>query len=706
MVRSSGSSTGLILATALAVALGVSLVSTASAQPRRGPTVEPVAGPHHNLGRVRGHAGDLSRLPSRFPSRPHGVRLFDCDVAGPEGRCGTLRVPLDRAHPARAKLTLFFLYYRHRDPGPSREAIMLSEGGPGFSVTNTQFEAPAYKAAFDPLLNSRDLIMIDQRGVGNSDVINCPALQADPDFGDPSILPKFARCADHLGDRATMYGSGDVALDMEAVRRALGIRVLDLYGGSYAAQDVQSYVLRFSDRVRTAVLDSPVSASVIGQPGQVADDFLTDVAFELPDIVDRLCARSGSCSASHIDTRADLAWLTQRLAASPLFGSANDLLGQTRTVTVTEASLAWTILQAGDFGLTALTEVAAAAAALRDDDDPAPLLRLAAEAATPVPSQPDPAEIFSWGDNAARSCMDLRVPWDTAAPIAQRRVQWDQTFAGLPDAQFGVFSKDGWVSRPPSPVAPDACIVWPGPSKSTPPAIPAGAAFPRRVPALVIAGDLDLSIPSLDSRALHQLWPGTKYVEIANAQHHVFFTAPQCSQPIIVRFLRSGHTGETGCAKRNTDLFSFPGVGRFPLVAADGPAAMPHGQDASTLADRRVAAVATAAVTDAFRRGFGPAPVETGAGLRGGTFTIAFGNRAVVRMSGVRWTNDVAVSGRGTYTFPPQRLDATVRVAGPGHEDGHLRIGGVWFGFGVKTTVLDVRGTLDGRHISVTVPGS
>src|SRR3954452_17680838 len=95
-------------------------------QHRSGRAVERIDGFHHSSERARVRADDLGRL----PSQPHGAHLFDCKVAGPEGQCGTLRVPLDRAHPARAKLTLFFLYYRHRQPGPSREAIMLSEGGP------------------------------------------------------------------------------------------------------------------------------------------------------------------------------------------------------------------------------------------------------------------------------------------------------------------------------------------------------------------------------------------------------------------------------------------------------------------------------------------------------------------------------------------------------------------------------------------------
>ena len=72
---------------------------------------------------------------------------------------------------------------------------MLSEGGPGYSVTNTEFEKQAYLDSFGPLMAHRDLVMLDQRGVGRSDVVKCPALQRSPDYGRPSILRKVAACA-------------------------------------------------------------------------------------------------------------------------------------------------------------------------------------------------------------------------------------------------------------------------------------------------------------------------------------------------------------------------------------------------------------------------------------------------------------------------------------------------------------------------------
>ena len=699
-----------VIAALATLALAGGLTAPAAARPTRDrhPVATRTPGTVHRAAGLEAGAATVGRLGTaeRRSLAARGVHLWTCDAAPGGGYCGTVRVPVDRAHPARGTLRLFFLFYRHRKPGPAHEAIMLSEGGPGYSVTNTEFEKRSYAETFAPIMGRRDLIMIDQRGVGRSEVVKCPALQRDPDYGDPSILRKVRACARSLGDRATVYGSGDVALDMEAVRRALRIERLDLYGASYAGQDVQSYAARFPEHVRSAVLDAPFSASVFGHPGQTFDDFGTDLALALPQVADRLCARSASCAAERSDASTDLAWLVQRLRAAPVSGKAFGYGGKLRTVTVTESSLAWTILQAGDFGNTALTEIAAAAQSLRQGDA-RPLLRLAAEA-VPVGGGAEPARIFSEGLNPARTCMDLSYPWDTDAPRAQRLRQWRQALAALPPDRFGIFSKKAWVARPPGPLAPDVCIEWPGPRPSTPPAVPKPERFSGKVPALVITGDLDLNLPPGDSEPITDLWPNSRYVEIRNGGHHLFFAAYACAAPMIVRFIAHLRPGDTSCAKDFPDQFSFPGVGRFPVVAADAvPATPADSSDRSTSTDRQVATVATAAVTDAVRRGFGPVFTDRGRGLRGGSWTLAFRpDHAHWELDGIRYADDVMVNGKANYLFQGQELHATVAVDGPGGTDGVLRVTGVWFGFGVEGTDLTVRGRLGGRVVRVVVPGS
>src|SRR5262249_58591418 len=99
---------------------------------------------------------------------------------------------------------------------------------------------------------------IDQRGTGLSRPINCGSIQNGV---TGNVYTAFAQCASQLGASANDYGSGDVGLDIDAVRAALGIDRFDFYGGSYAAADIQAYAARFGQHLAAVVLDSPARAS-------------------------------------------------------------------------------------------------------------------------------------------------------------------------------------------------------------------------------------------------------------------------------------------------------------------------------------------------------------------------------------------------------------------------------------------------------------
>jgi pimeloyl-ACP methyl ester carboxylesterase len=646
-------------------------------------------------------AGASAHLP--VDAKP-GVHFFKCKEAE-GGRCGTMQVPLDRAHPDHGKVKLFFEYFHHRRKGPSREAILVSEGGPGYSVTQTSFEDTFYHAAFYPLLKTRDLILLDQRGVGRSDAIDCKAVQHDGDINSPHIMANVAACAKQLGFAASLYGSGNVALDMDAVRRRLGIAKLDLYGGSYAAQDVQSYAARFPQHVRSAVLDSPFVASAFDAHGSKFDDFATDLSRQGPRVANILCSRSRSCSSERGSVYGSIRWLANRLHKHPLDGTGLDADGQAHHVHVTEGFLGWNLLLSGDFNNTAASEIAAAADALKAGDR-APLLRLAAENSGGGGDAGNPKN-FSQGDGFARFCTDNRFPWKKSSPPAERRRQYKRARHSVNPDQFGLFSPHGWLARSTSPV-PDPCIVWPHPKHHVPPAMPRHGGLPGNVPALVITGDLDQSLPPGDSKPLTRLWPHSNYVKVLNAGHHTFFSRQDCAPGLAVHFIATLKPGDTSCAK-DTSTLSFPAIGRFAKTAADarqGTVQAGSG-DASTADDRKVATVATAAVTDAFRRGFIQSGPFKGPGLRGGTFKLSFGNSsATADLTKARFAKDVAVSGSADYGFASQAIDGTVTVFGPGAEDGALHITGVWFGYGVPTTVLKVEGTLGGRTVALKVPAS
>ncbi|MDQ3105621.1 MAG: alpha/beta fold hydrolase, partial [Actinomycetota bacterium] len=100
--------------------------------------------------------------------------------------------------------------------------IVAVEGGPGYSTTGSR---TYYRDLFEPLLDRRRLLLVDNRGTGRSEPIDCPQLQAYRG----SYITAVARCGRQLGSASDLYGTAFAARDLVAVLDRLGIERVDLY---------------------------------------------------------------------------------------------------------------------------------------------------------------------------------------------------------------------------------------------------------------------------------------------------------------------------------------------------------------------------------------------------------------------------------------------------------------------------------------------
>ena len=641
---------------------------------------------------------DPGRIEHRgTPSPPvlaPNAQLQPCKDAKPDGMCGTVTVPLDRTDPAKGTIDLFFEYFAHRSPGPATSTILITEGGPGASVTQDPFIGPYYRDLFDPLMDTRDLILLDQRGVGRSGPIDCPSLQ----HASKPIREAVRECGAQLGPAASLYASDNVALDIEALRVALGIERFDFYGASNAAQDIQAYAARFPDHLRSAVLDTPNTT--------VDKQFDPFTARGWLRTARLLCQRSAACAAERRNAAKAAGRLARQLRKHPVSGTARDADNARRRVRIGEGRLPWRLLSSDFGGFVAPSEIGAAADALRAGDK-RPLLRLAAENAGKFFVDEGDPEVFSVGDNFARYCNDNPMPWDKSLPRSARKAQYEALRGALPADAFAPFSVGAWLAPlPTGPLGPDVCLDWPAPTYEIPFPVPAGSQLPAEVPALILAADLDLSTVVGLVRSVNRAWTGSRLIKLANSGHHATVNSRSgCANAIIVDFIADLDPGTTGCASRVRPMF--PAVGRFAATAAEARPARGAEGDRSTLAERRIATVATAAVTDAIRRAFIQSDQGAGPGLRGGTFSSTFGDADVaVELDRARFARDVAVSGSAAYGFENEILRATIKVRGPRGERGRLRIHGFWFAFRHDATALEVRGRLGGHRVRVLVPAS
>jgi len=91
---------------------------------------------------------------------------------------------------------------------------VASEGGPGYPSGESR---DGYRALFAPLLAHRDLLLMDNRGTGRSDAIDCEPLQS----AKVMTLANVTACGRMLGEKSDLYGSGLAADDLDAILGAL-----------------------------------------------------------------------------------------------------------------------------------------------------------------------------------------------------------------------------------------------------------------------------------------------------------------------------------------------------------------------------------------------------------------------------------------------------------------------------------------------------
>ncbi len=234
-----------------------------------------------------------AQTPSGAAGRPAGTA---CHVQGVSDRavCHTIAVPLDRANPGDGRtVDLHVAVLPARSPNPAASALFLLAGGPGQAATE-------YGALVNRFLEgvreTRDIVLMDQRGTGKSGGLACPVTGDLDEALDPSSLPRLlAECRKGWNADLTHYDTPAVVEDVEQVRATLGYPQLDLWGGSWGTRTALLYMRAYPASVRSAVLDGvapPHRRLLADEPG--FSQAALDAAF-------RACADDAACAAAFPD---------------------------------------------------------------------------------------------------------------------------------------------------------------------------------------------------------------------------------------------------------------------------------------------------------------------------------------------------------------------------------------------------------------------
>jgi len=586
--------------------------------------------------------------------------------------CGSVQVALDPAHQVPGNIDIAIAWLpRSNRAAPSQGTIVAVEGGPGYPSIGSR---SLYRALYAPLLQTRDLLLVDNRGTGLSDPIVCRALQDAPIME----LWQVTRCGRQLGRTSDLFGTAIAADDMATVLSALRIPKVDMYGDSYGSFFVQAFAGRHPDRVRSVVLDGAYQVTG-GNPWYPSTGPTLRRAFDMA------CARSPVCAqlpGSSMDR-------IERLLAALRAESDR----------ITPSGVAFVMDSAGLDPL-AFRDLDAAARAYVDSHDAVALRRLVDEAYAQEEGAGGRARSYSQGLFAAASCSDNPQAYDMRLQPPQRTSAWNAALERKrksDPALYAPFTVGEFLGIPIDYAYLPLCTTWPVASPRHPAGepVPPGTRFPS-VPVLVLNGDLDtITTPQEGGRAA-ALFPRATHVIVANTGH---VTALEdfggCASSIVRNFTLS-YRIDAQCAAHVGALHLVPA---FSRTLAEVQPAQPLPGNRAPAQELRAAAAAVLAAADVLARSY-TFGLTAGSGLRGGSYSATPANATDrVKLFGIRWTNDLAVSGSAEMNARSANAHASLTLAGVSAGSLHT----VWPTLGSDASAA-LDGTIDGYELHATMP--
>lgn len=267
------------------------------------------------------------------------LSLENCHVDGVKAqvKCGKLHVPENYNEIDGEKIIINFVILPAIDSSNYKTPLMFLAGGPGQAAAEL---ASGLRHVFNEVRKTRDLILIDQRGTGQSHPLQCEdSLEQDMYAQTPEeFSPQDVKdcLASFEGDLA-QYNSENAIRDFDAVRAALGHKQINIYGGSYGTRAGLVYMRMFPDSLRSVVLDSvgpiEVPIGLFGQSSARSFNLLL-----------ANCQKEIQCQKAYPELKQEFEALLNRLTETPAqVNIAHPRLGTLTSFTISKARLLGTL---------------------------------------------------------------------------------------------------------------------------------------------------------------------------------------------------------------------------------------------------------------------------------------------------------------------------------------------------------------------------
>ena len=247
----------------------------------------------------------------------HSLELEDCRISAGlaypslSARCGIIQRPLDPDDPESPNLDIRVALVPALNLTPEPDPLVPLAGGPGQGTV--EFYA-AYAHAFEYVRRNRDILLVDQRGTGESARMDCPIDEEliEGQYSVEQTVEYTNECLDALPHDPRFFTTSIAVQDLEAVREALGFPRLNLYGVSYGTRVAQHYARRYPASTRTIVLDGVVPPQLVLGP---------EIAIEAQKALDNIfarCAADAACNERFPDIAGSFSTLFENLKAKPV----------------------------------------------------------------------------------------------------------------------------------------------------------------------------------------------------------------------------------------------------------------------------------------------------------------------------------------------------------------------------------------------------
>jgi pimeloyl-ACP methyl ester carboxylesterase len=230
-----------------------------------------------------------------------------CTLNYPSGYtvdCGFLVVPENRTLPQGKTIRVAVARIHARNTNPQPDPVIFVAGGPG----NTLLEE-VVRNGMSPMLNNwltaRDVILLDQRGVGSSrPALACPAFDYLNTWGltqaqaEAKSLNSFRDCGNWLtsqGIDLPAYNTRENVADLADLPVALGYEQVNFYGFSYGSFVVLNIMRLHPEHIRSAILEG------ISPPDRNPfTDYSTNFEYALRQMIAE-CSANSACAMAYPD---------------------------------------------------------------------------------------------------------------------------------------------------------------------------------------------------------------------------------------------------------------------------------------------------------------------------------------------------------------------------------------------------------------------